>query len=73
MIIKKDKNAYLDTIQEIGILSMLNHPNVIKLYEVIDEDQSSSQESGGGGGGRQNNNQASNKEEDKLYLVLEYC
>jgi serine/threonine protein kinase len=35
---KKDKNAYLDTMQEIGILSMMNHPNIIRLYEVIEEE-----------------------------------
>lgn len=35
---KKDKNALLDTLREIDILKTLNHPNVIKLYEVIDDD-----------------------------------
>ena len=36
---KKDKNAYMDTLQEIGILSMLQHPNIIQLYEVIEEEE----------------------------------
>ena len=36
---KKDKNAYLDAIREIDILKSLNHDNVIKLYEVIDDEQ----------------------------------
>jgi serine/threonine protein kinase len=35
---KKDRNAYLDTLKEIDILKTFNHPNVIRLHEVIDDD-----------------------------------
>lgn len=55
----------MDTMQEIGIYGILNHPNIIKLYEVIDEDTDESN------AGSMGNNM--NKEEDKLYLVMEYC
>jgi hypothetical protein len=35
----KNKNAYMDTMQEIGIYGILNHTNIIKLYEVIEEEE----------------------------------
>lgn len=31
------KNAYEDVKTEIAIMKKLNHPNLIKLYEVIDD------------------------------------
>jgi serine/threonine protein kinase len=35
----KSSAAYLDTMREIDILKELNHPNIIKLYEVIDDEK----------------------------------
>lgn len=35
---KKDWNALMNTRREIGILGMLNHKNIIKLYETIEEE-----------------------------------
>jgi len=31
------KNAFQDLLREIAIMKKLNHPNVIKLYEVLDD------------------------------------
>lgn len=35
----KIKNAYEDVKTEIAIMKKLNHPNLIKLYEVIDDNR----------------------------------
>lgn len=33
----KNSNTYLDTMREIDTLKELNHRNVVKLYEIIDD------------------------------------
>lgn len=35
---KNDRTAYLDAMREIDIHKMLNHPNIVLLHEVIDDD-----------------------------------
>lgn len=35
---KTDRQAYIDAMREIDIHKMLNHPNIVKLREVIDDD-----------------------------------
>lgn len=45
----------------------MNHPNVIKLYEVIEEDESANRDASSPG----KFGHHANKESDKLYLVME--
>lgn len=44
------KTALDDVLVELEIMKKINHPNCLKLYEIIDDE-----------------------EEDKLYLIIEYC
>jgi serine/threonine protein kinase len=40
MLITKEKSAYNQLLTEIAILKKINHPNVVKLYEIIDDEKS---------------------------------